>query len=196
VDLAPTGVSALTLQPNPVVRGRISTGMIALAAPAPAGGVVVTLASSNPALARVPAGVQVAAGATTAIFLVTTGRARVPTDVALFAAASGVTRTATLTVLPAGIGSITVRPSSVAGGSASTGTITLAYPAPAGGAVVALSSSKSALATVPASVTAPAGARTVTFSITTSRTSASNAAVISASYAGATTTARLAVRRR
>jgi hypothetical protein len=196
VDLAPTGVSALTLQPNPVVRGRISTGMIALAAPAPAGGVVVTLASSNPALARVPAGVQVAAGATTAMFLVTTGRARVPTDVALFAAASGVTRTATLTVLPAGIGSITVRPSSVAGGSASTGTITLAYPAPAGGAVVALSSRKSALATVPASVTVPAGARTVTFSITTSRTSASNAAVISASYAGATTTARLAVRRR
>ncbi len=65
--------------------------------------------------------------------------------------------------------SLTVNPSSVVGGSPSTGTVTLSGPAPAGGAVVSLSSDNTLAATVPASVTVAAGATSATFPVTTSR---------------------------
>src|SRR5439155_287511 len=48
---------------------------------------------------------------------------------------------------------LTLSPSTVIGGVSSTGTVTLASPAPAGGAAVALTSSDTTVATVPASMT-------------------------------------------
>ena len=71
-------------------------------------------------------------------------------------------------ILPV-LASLTVNPSSVVGGSPSTGTVTLTGPAPAGGALVSLSSSNTSAATVPASVTVAAGATSATFAVTTSR---------------------------
>ena len=52
--------------------------------------------------------------------------------------------------------SLSLSPTTVAGGATSTGTVRLDNPAPAGGTAVALSSSSTA-ATVPASVTVAAG---------------------------------------
>jgi RHS repeat-associated protein len=70
-------------------------------------------------------------------------------------------------------------PSTVSGYQGSTGTITLANPAPAGGLTITLSSDRST-ATVPASITAAAGATRATFSITTSP--AATRATITAQY--------------
>src|SRR5882672_1099525 len=56
------------------------------------------------------------------------------------------------------LSSLTPNPTSVNGGSPSTGGVTLNAPAPSSGALVSLSSSNTAVATVPASVTVPAGA--------------------------------------
>src|SRR5207237_795929 len=67
---------------------------------------------------------------------------------------------------------------SVAGGTSSTGTVTLQSAAPSGGAVVQLFSSSNA-ATVPAGITVPAGATTATFGITTATVTANTAVTIS-----------------
>ena len=90
------------------------------------------------------------------------------------------------------LSSVTLNPTSVNGGSSSTGAVTLSAPAPSGGALVYMSSSASA-ATVPATVTVPAGAASATFTVNTSTVTASTSVTITASYAGATKTAMLAV---
>jgi subtilisin family serine protease len=88
--------------------------------------------------------------------------------------------------------SVTLNPTSVNGGSPSTGTVTLSGPAP-NGATVSLSSSNSAAAAVPATVTVPAGSTSATFTVTTSSVTSSTPVTISASYAGANQTASLTV---
>ncbi len=90
------------------------------------------------------------------------------------------------------LSSVTLNPTSVTGGSSSTGTVTLSGPAPGSGALVSLSSSASA-ATLPASVTVAAGATSTNFTVSTSAVTTSIPVTISASYAGATKTASLTV---
>src|SRR5712692_5854072 len=90
------------------------------------------------------------------------------------------------------LSSIAVNPTSVNGGSNSTGTVTLSGPAPSGGVVVYLSSSASA-ATVPASVSVATGATSATFTVSTSNVTASTSVTVTASYGGATKTASLTI---
>src|SRR6202162_3128744 len=94
---------------------------------------------------------------------------------------------------PNPISSLSLSPASVLGGSPSTGTVTLANAAPAGGAVVALTSSNTSAATVPSSVTVPAGTTSTTFSITTHPVGSSTSVTITASYLTGTKTATLTV---
>ena len=95
-----------------------------------------------------------------------------------------ITRTATLTVNPPSLSSLSLSPSSVQGGSPSTGTVTLTGPAPSGGAVVSLSSSNTSVASVPANVTVPSGATSATFTISTHTVSRNRSVTISANYRG------------
>ena len=88
---------------------------------------------------------------------------------------------------------ITLNPQTVAAGYTSLGTVSLAAPAPAGGATVTLSSSNTAVATVPGSVLVPAGSTSATFTVSTSSVSSSTLVNISATYNGATNIATLAV---
>jgi hypothetical protein len=91
------------------------------------------------------------------------------------------------------LSSVAPNPTTVNGGSSSTGTVTLSGPAPSGGAVVSLSSDNTAAAAVPASVTVAYGATSATFTVSTSGVTASTSVTISASYAGVTKTASLTV---
>ena len=192
---AAPSLSAVAVNPTSVVGPASSTGTVTLTAAAPAGGAVVTLASSNAAAAGVPASVTVAAGASSASFNVTTTTVTANTGVALTGTYSGVSRTATLTVTPvpppASLNTVALSPSSVTGGASSTGTVTLTSAAPAGGAVVSLSSN--AAATVPANVTVAAGASSATFTATTAAVTAATTATITAALAGVTRTASLTV---
>src|SRR5262249_16875724 len=63
----------------------------------------------------------------------------------------------------ASLSTVAVSPISVVGGNPATGTVTLTAGAPAGGAVVSLSSANPAVASVPASVTVAAGPTSATF---------------------------------
>jgi hypothetical protein len=87
---------------------------------------------------------------------------------------------------------VALSPTTVNGGAASTGTVTLSGAAPSGGAIVYLSSNVSGV-TVPASVTVAAGALSATFMASTSTVNTSTPATITASYAGATKAASLTV---
>src|SRR5437667_67399 len=97
------------------------------------------------------------------------------------------------TGVPPILSGLSLNPSSVTGGSPSTGTVTLSGPAPSGGAVVSLSSSNTGVASVPSSVMVPAGATSASFTVTTTAVSTSTSVTISGSYGGATQTATLTV---
>jgi hypothetical protein len=117
------------------------------------------------------------------------------TAVIIKAAYNGVAKTATLTVNPpaAGLVGVTVNPTAVTGPAGGTGTVTLGAAAPAGGAVVTLTSNTPIAATVPPTVTVAANATTVTFAITTKPVAAVTAVIIKAAYNGVAKTATLTV---
>ena len=93
----------------------------------------------------------------------------------------------------AALSAVSMSPSTVGGGSGSTGTVTLTASAPSGGAVVSLASSNAAVASVPASVTVAAGATSATFSAATSVVSATTPVTITAGYASVSRTTTLTV---
>src|SRR5260370_1453804 len=153
-------LAALTVDPTSVNGGNPSTGTVILSGPAPTGGTVASLSSSNTSAATVPASVTVAAGDTRATVQVTTMAVANSTPVTISASYAGVTPTASLTVTPQPppgptLASLTLNPTTVTGGSPSTGPVTLSAPAPSGGAVISLSSSNTSLATWPTSLTIP-----------------------------------------
>jgi hypothetical protein len=215
----PTLVS-LQLNPTSVIGGQTSQATLTLSGPAPAGGAVVMLSSSNGA-ASVPASVTVPEGAIAASFTVSTTPVAKATSVTIAASYNNSNVTATLWVgalsssptptltplptptltpgltptpvpLPT-LTALTLNPASIRGGLASTGTVTLSAPAPSGGAEINLISSNTNVATVPASIIVPAGATSATFSITTRRVSRLTSVVISAAYNNTSVSATLQV---
>ena len=192
---AAASLSAVSVSPTSVVGGNSSQGTVTLTAAAPTG-TVVSLSSANATVAAAPASVTVAAGATSATFTITTTAVTASTPVTISATFAGVTRTAVLTVNPppaaSSLSLLTVNPTSVTGGSASTGTVTLTA-APASAAVVTLSSSNATVASVPASVTVAAGALTANFSIATTAVATATSVTITGAFGGASRTATLSV---
>ncbi|HKO96289.1 MAG TPA: SBBP repeat-containing protein [Pyrinomonadaceae bacterium] len=91
-------LSSLTLSPTSVLGGNSAVGTITLSAAAPTGGAVVTLMSSNGAIAVVPQSVIVAAGASSASFSVSTKQVSAITSVTISAVYGGPAKTALLTV--------------------------------------------------------------------------------------------------
>jgi len=94
---------------------------------------------------------------------------------------------------PATLGSLDLNPSSVIGGSSSSGTVVLSTGAPFGGALINLSSSNPAVASVPATALAAANSFTALFAVTTSAVATSTPVTITASYNGTSRTASLTV---
>ena len=191
-------LGGVAVTPASVTGGAGATGSVSLSAPAPAAGVVVALAS-NQAAVSVPASVAVPAGASTASFAVTTTAVVASTVATLHASYAGVGKSTTLTVQPAAaptLSGLVLQPARVVGGGTVAGMVTLSAAAPAGGSVVQLRSSNTALATVPASVTVAAGARTAGFTVATAGTRRKRSVTVVATQgtrsvsAGLTITAR------
>jgi len=80
--------------------------------------------------------------------------------------------------------SLALGPNFVVGGQASSGTVSLGSPAPAGDIVVGLAGTNPEVATFPSSLTVPEGQATATFAITTKVVTSYNPVVITASYGG------------
>jgi len=178
-----------TVSPSAVGTGSTATGTVTLSSPAPAGGVTVNLTSSATGIATVPASVTVPQDATSATFAVnpvTTGAS------VISASSGGVTFTQDITVAIPGLSTLTVSPTSVAGGSSANGTVSINAVA-SGPTTISLTSSN-AKAQVPATVVIPAGSLTGTFTITTSTVTLAATATITAKYGTTTKTATLAVK--
>ncbi len=186
---APT-LLGFSVSPTDIVSGASTQGMVQLVTPAPAGGGVVTLTSSNPALLQVPPTVTVPAGNNSTSFAITTTATSTFTTVQVDASAGGVTRSAFIN-LAAGptapsLVSLAISPASVTGGTNATGTVALSSAAPAGGVSITLATGNPSAAQVPPVVTVPAGQTQASFTVTTSPVSAGTPVTITA-FAGSTT---------
>jgi formylglycine-generating enzyme required for sulfatase activity len=172
----------LIVTPNVIIGGNSAVGTITLQSNAPAGGQVVTLVSKSVDVI-VPATVTVPVGAISATFPVTTRISSIDYSAAIDAEADGAGVGTTVLIKRVTPKSVTFVPSTVPGGNASVGTVTLSVAAPAGGAVVQLKSTSS-FVTVPASVTVAEGKTTATFDIATSVTPRTVLANVQATAAG------------
>jgi hypothetical protein len=180
LSVCPIGVGTVTVSVNYVAAGQPSVGTVTLQVPAAPGDQTVTLSSANPAVATIPSGVVVPAGATSVNFPIHTGAVRGNTPVLITAGLNGTARTTTLTVRPLRVSSVLTSGGIVAGGKSLTATVTLEAVATAGGVVVTLSSNAGSLQ-VPSSVVVPAGATSVSFPVSSTTVKVSTNATITAS---------------
>jgi dipeptidyl aminopeptidase/acylaminoacyl peptidase len=187
----PPALLSLTVSPTTLSGGSSATGTVTLSGPAPAGGTSVSLASSYRS-ASVPVSVTVAAGQTSAQFTVTTQAISLLPAVTISATLGTVTKSVTLNITSLSLVSLSLNPSTVTGGTPSTGTVTLTGPAPTGGIVVALNSALFA-AQVPASVKVSAGHTSATFTITTTAVASQTTSAISATVGASSQSAILTI---
>ena len=157
--------TSLTLTPTSVSGGSSFTGRVTLQQPAPAGGLVVSISSSD-STASVPANVAIEAGKTTTTFAGTTSAVAATKNVIITASLGENTVKDTLRVIQPGIKALFLLPSTVTGGSGSQLTVSLDAPAPVGGWLVNLTSSDTNATFVP-TATIPAGQTAINVPITT-----------------------------
>jgi probable HAF family extracellular repeat protein len=101
LTVRPIRVKTVTLAPNPATGGATVAGTLTLECAAPASGVVVTLSSSNGAVAAPTVStVTIPAGASSASFSVRTSAVTTSTNVTIYATAYGVRKGTSLTVRP------------------------------------------------------------------------------------------------
>ncbi len=175
-----------------MIGGRGTVGTVKLAAPAPSGGTVVSLASLNPSLATVPATVTVPGGIISANFTINTQAVTSRQEVTITATAPGVNLRNDMALYPL-LGAIGTAQSTVQGGQTVQTGVFLYDRAPAGGVVIALSSDNPSVVSVPASVTVPTGATVAYFNATTSAVGSNTPVILRASYAGTQVTTTLTV---
>jgi len=193
VTVIPLG---LTLTPTPQTLTIGFNGTLTATIPkAQATDTTITLASSNAAIASVPATVVITAGTLTKSFTVTTvaSGATVTITGTMPAPLGGATGTAQITVNPVGI---TLTPASMTISVTKTGTMTVTVnPAVASSTTVTLLSANPAIASVPASVTIASGGTTATFLVTgvTSGGPVNITATLPAGLGGATATSSVII---
>ena len=191
------GLASLSLNQTTVVGGTQTTGTVTLNTAAPPGGALVSVQSSRPTVASVPAGVLVSQGNSSAAFPITTSVVSSSTTANITASYNATSKSVVLTVTPSpvSLSSLSLSPTTVQGGSNSTATVTLNRRAPAGGVVVALTSSAPNVASVPASVTVPGGRRSVSATVNTTVVSTNRNVQITATYLGTSRSRTLTVTR-
>lgn len=177
-------ISTLTVNPATIVEGSVSTGTVTLSGPAPPGGSLVSLASSDTSVGfQTSASVMVPPGVTSQSFTVCSGSsttctattAASPVVATITATLNSSSPTATLTVVaPPTLVSVTLPASimvggqnTLVGGQNTTGTVTLSAAAPAGNPTTVTLVSSDASVQIAPSVTVAAGSTTATFVVTT-----------------------------
>jgi len=192
LTLGKLSLQGLSLSAPSVVGGGSVGGIVSLTAPAPPGGVQLTLTSDS-ALASVPAVLSIAAGDTSQTFQVLTHDSAAPVNVTITASLpySASTRSTVLTVGRVGIQAVSLGIDHIPGGLPVTGTVMLSVSAPVDMAVTL--SSNSPVATVPPMVVVAAGTTSQTFDISTTAIPPTRTATITASSGSSSQSAQLTV---
>jgi len=183
VSSAPPTPVSLTASTNPLYSGEGTWIAVQLTAAVSAGGAPIVLASSNPGVVPLPASVAMPANTAWTQFTIQTGQVTAPTPVTLAATLNGSTATLQLTVLPPSLQSVSVSPSTISGGAQAGAIVMLHGQAPAGGAVVSLSSDSMAVSP-PQTVTVAAGDFSTFFPVSTSGVATPTTATLTASWNG------------
>jgi hypothetical protein len=188
-------VSGLAFNPGAVTSGQMSTATVTLNGGAPAGGLAVTLKSSNASVVAVPVRVTVPAGMKTQTFHVTGGTVASTTAVMVTASTGATSVMGILDVNPLGSGtvsSLNLSQPTANPGDVLSGTVTLAAVAKVN-TVVALASSVPTAASVPRTVTVTVGSTSVTFAVSANLVSVATPVSITASIGASMKTAPLTV---
>ncbi len=165
-------ISGLTVNPSTIGGAQETRGTITLTSPAPPGGWVVNLSDEYPNAVTLPSTLVVPAGATSAGFNLRVIEQFPNTFICdVYASDGHSAKQVSLTVVGDSLTGMTFNPSSVVGGSSSTGTVTLKSPAPTGGWLVYIYTEYPSAVDVPEVVLVPAGQTTATFPVATTPTS-------------------------
>jgi hypothetical protein len=189
VPSTPPGVGSLAVAIDPASNDDTQTVSIQLTGPALQGGAVVSLSSSNPTAAPVPATFTIPAGFAFGQFRFQVGSVSSPTAVTLTATLNATSASVSFSVQPPALKSISVF-SPISGGATTSVIVMLTGAAPSGGAVVSLSSSSPA-ASPPPTATIAAGDRSVSLNMPTSAVTSNTMATISATWNGQTVQTQL-----
>ena len=153
-----------------------------LTAAVPASGATIALSSSNPAAAPVPPTIPMPGSQAWTQFQMQAGQVTAPTPVTLTATLNSVSASGQFTVHPPSLKSIST-PSAISGGATVGAIVMLNGQAPAGGAVVTLSSNSPA-ASPPATATIAPGSYSVSVSFPTSTVTTNTTVTITATWNG------------
>ncbi len=194
IIVTPEKLVSIKVSPISVVGGKSAAGTISLSTLAPTGGYTVALISANSDIVSVPSSVTVPAGSKIVKFPISTYPTNENANIAISASFGGSTKSASLTVAPPNILSVTLKPNPVVGGNSVIGTVKLTGIAPSAGVFVNLTSSVPSIASVPASISAPAGATSISFTITTIPVSTNVTIEINAQCNGVSKSANLTVK--
>jgi hypothetical protein len=192
---------SVTATPSTVVGGNSTEIRISLVsgAVAPANGFSFSVSSSNSTVLQVPSNVFMPGGTSSVNFIATTRAVTSTQNINIRIRNNQLgRRNLTVTVTPAAptptpltLSSLTLSSSTVVGGNAVQGRVTLNAAAPAA-TVVNLASSNT-VASVPASVTVAAGAISANFTVNTTSVTSTTSAVITGTFNGVTRSATLTI---
>jgi hypothetical protein len=190
VNPAPAAPASIVLTNSTLYSGNTTWVQIQLTNAAPAGGAVISLTSSNPLAAPVPASVNMPGNTAWMQFQMQAGQVTSSTPVTLTATLNSGQASLQFNVLPPSLNSVVLTPATISGGAQAGAIVMLNGQAPAGGAVVDLSSD-SASAMPPALATVPAGSSSVSIGFATNPVAANTLANISATWNGASVQSQL-----
>ncbi len=166
-DLAAPLIQSVTAAPQVQYGGLTSTGTVTLTGPAPTGGKVVTLSSSNTARVTVPANVTVPAGQISANFTITNIPTLANASSVISATTGAVTKTVFVAVNAPFLTTATLAQTTLRGGLSTTMTLNLNAPAPAS-FTIALISGSSLFVQLPSSFAIPQNTTTANVPVNTS----------------------------
>ena len=190
VPATPPSVGSLAVNFPTVSDGATETVSVQLTGPAPAGGAVIALQSSDPAVAPVPATFTMAAGLAWDQFRFQIGSVTVAEQVTLTASLNGTSASVSFTANPPALKSLTLSPSTITGGAEPQLIVMLNGNAPSGGLIVNLASDSPA-ANPPATVTVAAGSPSLSIGLPTSAVTANTLVTITATQGGTTLQAQV-----
>ena len=181
----PLSSSALIVAPRAVEAGSSTQGTVSLNGPAPSGGVVVGLSSSNP-LVTVPESVKIAAGSTSTSFKIGTSSSLTNATVQITASLDGnVSASLTVNAIEPLLKALSTQSETVYGGASNTLNLELTGIAKAN-LPIALTSTKPSVFSVPADFVIGNGKSQGTLTSKTAPVSASTNVTINARLAGGT----------
>jgi len=173
-------LAGFSLKSTTVAGCKAVTAVVTLSEPAPASGLAVSIADTLSSVTS-PATVTVPGGSTTKSLTLKTVPVAAIQNGYVRATLAGTTLSQPLSVRPMGVGSVSLTPSTVVGGTTSVGKVNLECKAGPGPITIPLSTSNASIAyPAVAGVTIPIGIQAATFEVRTNAVRARSSATISA----------------